>query len=156
MGGRSSPEKKRRPYMKRFHALMAGLTLVCFSVVVWAQEATTQDVVGAGEALGKAISEKGGTYAIIGLSLSFLLQIFKHKSLGSLVYRIPLLNKPRFRFLLIPITGALVGLFDKVGSGGSWMDALMGAVMIAMPAISAHQAWKATRPASAKPSNPAK
>jgi hypothetical protein len=143
-------------FLDKWYVMLAGLFLAGMATVAWAQEATTQSVVSAGEALGSAISEKGGTYLIISLVLSFLLQIFKHKTLGSLVYKIPLLNNPRIRFFLLPVTGALVGLFDKLDSGGSLTSAIYGALMITLPAISAHQGWKAVRPASAKPSNPNK
>lgn len=140
--------------------MFVGAVLVLGSAgLVWAQgvaESTNDDVLNAGKALGDVIGQKGSAFLIISLSLSFLLEIFKHKHLGALVYKIPFMNNPRVRFFLFPVTGALVGMFQQLDSGSNIMSAIYGAIMLTLPAITAHQSWKAIRPAAAKPDNPNK
>lgn len=139
-------------------AVLLSMILVFGIVSVYAQEgvATTEDVTNAVTALTNAISEKGGVLIIISLALSALLEVFKHKHLGAIVYKIPFLNNPRVRFFLFPVTGALIGMFQKLDEGSAVSSAILGAIMITLPAVTGHQAYKAIRPASAKPSNPEK
>lgn len=139
---------------------VAAVFILGSAGMVWAQgevvPSTNEDVINAGKALADVIGQKGSVFLMVSLVLSFLMEVFKHKHLGALVYKIPFMNNPRVRFFLFPVTGALMGMFADLDGGSNWMNAIYGAVMLTLPAISAHQGWKAIRPASAKPDNPNK
>lgn len=121
------------------------------STVAWAQEvATTQDVAGAVDALAKSIGEKGGTFGIVALALSLVMQISKHGILGAWMFKL----HPKLRFAIPIVTGALMGLFQNLQAGAPIYSALTGAVMIALPAFTAHATFKGVRPNSWKPVDP--
>lgn len=127
-------------------AMVVGMT---WSAAVWAQEATTQDVAGAVDALAKAIGEKGGTFGIVALSLFLFMQVSKHAIFGKWMFKL----HPKVRFFIPIVTGAVMGVFQDLQSGKPMLSALTGAVMIALPAFSAHATYKGVRPNSWKPTD---
>lgn len=116
------------------------LAMVLMPVFAWAQvmEATPtpEELAKAADALGQAISSKQGWMATAGAVLGLLIKLLKTPLGGNLLSG----TSSAFRFWIPFGVGLLAGLVDKVLSGGTWPQAILSMLLIALPAITIRRA----------------